>query len=113
MDVRKLLERMGYPVYHSNILLFLIKQKEPVNAKEISNGSEVPLSRVYSILIELEKQSLVKSAPGKITTYTVVDKKTFLQQVRSKKDKQLRRQRPFRQLKTTLPSKLFCTHRTK
>jgi len=90
MDLRKTLEQLGYPVYYSNVLLFLLRQKTYVNAKEIAVGSDVPLSRVYSILIELEKQSLVKSIPGKTTKYAIVDKKTFLQQVSKKKEHELK-----------------------
>jgi sugar-specific transcriptional regulator TrmB len=93
MDLRKVFEELGYPVYQSNILLFLIRNEKHANAKEISAGSEVPLSRVYSILIELERQGLVRSIPGKTTTYTVVDKKDFLQQVGNKKSLDIEKQK--------------------
>jgi sugar-specific transcriptional regulator TrmB len=85
MDLRETLEELGYQSYHSNVLIYLVSSDKFATAKEISINADVPLSRIYSILIELEKQGLVRSIPGKKTTYTVVEKKRFLQQVGKQK----------------------------
>lgn len=92
MDPRRLLEELGYAAYDTNVILFLFRNKSPATAKEISEKAEVPLSRIYSILIELKKQNLVKKVPGKTTTYVIADKNVFLQQVGKKKTLELKEQ---------------------
>jgi DNA-binding MarR family transcriptional regulator len=88
MDIQKIIHELGFSEYETRILLFLLSHNQ-VNAKEIAQGSSVPITRIYSILIRLEKDGLISRLPGKIQLFSTVDKKLFLKMLEEKQQKQI------------------------
>ena len=92
-NLKKALRDLGFSQYYSDILIFLASQEKPQTAKEVSEGSGVPLARIYSILIDLENRGLIKSTPGKTKFYSTCPKREMLSVIKKEKKKQIEKTR--------------------
>ena len=62
------LQRLGLTDYESRIYLVLVK-KGPIKASEISFFGQVPRTKTYGAINELERKGLLRIMPGKPETY--------------------------------------------
>lgn len=88
-ELQETLRKLGFSQYYSDILIYLSNKKQAQNAKELSEGSRVPLARIYSILIDLENRGLIKTIPGKVRLYKIPKKKELIRTIESEKSKEL------------------------
>jgi len=91
-ELLKSLEQFGITGYRAQVLLALMRAGGHLNAKELAQKSGVPLARLYSILLELERQGLVRSLPGKVTLYRAVDASKAVESLARQKRKSLEAQ---------------------
>ncbi len=92
-DIRNELVRLGYSDYYAKVILCLISSEKFLDAKEIERRTGVPLARLYSILISLEKERLVKSVSGNVKRYAASNKEDILNSISEKKKKELQKTR--------------------
>lgn len=88
-DIKKLFEELGFTLYESKILLWLIAEGGLRSAKQISQGSNVPLTRIYSILLGFEKKGMIKVTPGKEKLYSTADIKHLIEILKNNKKSEL------------------------
>lgn len=89
-ELKKLLKSIGFTEYKSSVFLFMTTQPKALNAKQIAYGADIPLARIYSVLLELEKEGLVRRIPGKIQLYTVVGSKEATEKIFTKQEKKMK-----------------------
>lgn len=90
MGAKKTLRELGFTDYESRVLMFLNSQEEEKSAKEISKGSDVPLTKLYSILLDLEKRDLVEKLPGERNHYRISGKKNLIESLREEKEEEIK-----------------------
>ncbi len=90
--MKNLLAKLGFPEYDSKILLYLTESGKYVDAKQISESSGVPLTRIYSIMLKLAKTNLIKTMPGKINLYAAPKRDELVKAIRAWKDIQIKEQ---------------------
>jgi hypothetical protein len=122
VELKKVLEELGFAKYHSRILLYLISIGKYVDARQIEAGSGVPLSRIYSIVLELKKSNLILTLPGKTNLYAAQPKTRLISAIKVLKEKQMAAQkqklasaydvlnRKLAKVKTKGPSDVIITH---
>jgi sugar-specific transcriptional regulator TrmB len=68
------LKQFGMGKNQVKVILFLLDQLEKkYTAKEISHYTEIPLSRIYTILNQLSKWGLIEKCIGTTSKYTITD----------------------------------------
>jgi len=72
MDAVKYLKKLGLSEYESKAYIALVKLKN-AKAKEISDESKVPQSKIYEVLASLEKKNMVTTIPSKPKKFAVID----------------------------------------
>ncbi len=86
-DLSTLLSLSSY----ENAVYTCLIQKGVLSATEISEWSEVPQGRVYSVLKKLEQRGFINTLSGTIKKYRAVDPNISLQQVLQEKEEELKR----------------------
>ncbi len=66
------LKKLGLTEYEARSYMALL-ELGPTTADHLSKRSEVPISRVYSVLGDLEKKGFLRSAPGRPVRYRPVE----------------------------------------
>jgi len=84
------LRKLGFTLYESKILSYMLKEGRWLSAEEISKNSRVPKTKIYSILISLEKKGLIKTTPGKPRRF-LAKKEKFLSQLRKLKKEEIKK----------------------
>jgi sugar-specific transcriptional regulator TrmB len=83
------LQRLGLTEYESKIYLVLIKMG-PIKASEISFFGQVPRTKTYGAINELERKGLLRIIPGKPETYCAASPNEVLMPMMTKLDRELR-----------------------
>ncbi len=82
----ELLRKLGFTLYESRILSYMLKESRWVSAEEIVKNARVPKTKIYSLLIKLEKEGLIKATPGKPRRF-LAKKEEFIARLRELKRK--------------------------
>lgn len=83
------LQRLGLTEYESKIYLVLVKMG-PIKASEISFFGQVPRTKTYGAINELERKGLLRIIPGKPETYCAASPNEVLMPMMSKLNRELK-----------------------
>lgn len=92
-EMIKLLERLGFTLYESKIVIWISSQSGYKTAKQIAEGSGVPLSRIYSILLKFEKLDIIKKFPGREYSYSIIDKDVLIEIISKNKESEIEKEK--------------------
>lgn len=107
MEVREVLRKLGFSEYEAKVLGYLNSVEEPKDAKEISKSSGVPLTKLYSVLKDLQDRELVEELPGKVNQYRLEDRQNVPGKILDQKKRELEKeQERFEKLTEVLESSL-------
>lgn len=93
MGAKKTLRELGLTDYETRVLLFLSSAGEEKTAKEIAKSADVPLTKLYSILLDLGKRGLVEKLPGEVNHYRSKGKQEIIHELREEKEKEIEQKR--------------------
>jgi sugar-specific transcriptional regulator TrmB len=68
MEIRRVLKELGLTLYESSVYMALIEQGV-LSASEVSEGTQVPFSKVYEVLNSLERKGWVDVEQGRPRRY--------------------------------------------
>ena len=101
------LQRLGLTEYESKIYLVLVK-KGPIKASEISFFGQVPRTKTYGAINELERKGLLRIIPSKPETYCASSPSEVLMPMISKLNLELKdSEMVVQQLKVTFESSKY------
>ena len=83
------LQRLGLTEYESKIYLVLVKMG-PIKASEISFFGQVPRTKTYGAINELERKGLLRIIPGKPETYCAASPNEVLMPMMTKLNRELK-----------------------
>jgi sugar-specific transcriptional regulator TrmB len=83
------LQRLGLTEYESKIYLVLVK-RGPIKASEISFFGQVPRTKTYGAINELERKGLLRIIPGKPETYCAASPNEVLLPMMGKLNRELK-----------------------
>jgi len=72
MNLEALLRKLDLSQYQAKALLSLIELGRPATVKEISRLSSVPLTKLYSVLEDLQEKDLIRLSGVKPLKYTAI-----------------------------------------
>src|SRR6056297_62444 len=80
-DIRESLKNLGFTDYYVNLYIGLISEGEQ-NARELSDLTGVPYSRIYKVLNEMSEKKIIRKIDGRPSTFVPVDPKTMFQHIK-------------------------------
>lgn len=90
-EIRKILEEdINFNKYQTDVLVYMLKQPNYQTAKQVAEGSGVPVFRVYSILDSLAEKGLVTTSAGKQKLFLIADASRINELIFIAKEKELR-----------------------
>jgi len=106
MELKNLLKELGYDDYHANVLLALAKES-PLDAKELTVASGVPIGRIYSVLLDLEDDCLVRRMAGPVDKFSAQPNDVLIRRmVRKNEEEIIERKKRIRGIAKSLRSGL-------
>lgn len=90
MDLRKIFREIGFTDYETRILIYLNGVDGTKNAKQIAEGADVPLTKLYSLLLGLEEDGLIEKLPGEVNLYRLVEREELINTLREMKEEEIR-----------------------
>lgn len=90
-EVLNLLKRIGLNQYESKVYSALLS-KGNSTAGEISDASNVPRSRVYDVLVSLQKKGYITTQVGRPVKYTSVSPESIITQIKLNYEQEYRKQ---------------------
>jgi len=82
-------QKLGLSDYESRVLCTLFKKHE-ITAQDISEQSEIPYTKIYSVLNSLEKSGLIKTSLSRPKRYSSLSPEMTVKLIIEKKKEQLR-----------------------
>lgn len=86
-EVRQALKNIGLTDYLINIYVGLLKEGE-LNARELSELTQVPYSRIYEVLNEMVKKKMITKIDGRPSTFLPNNPTEVLNYIKSEQDNQ-------------------------
>jgi len=105
-ETSKIFERLGLTGYESAVLAALF-QAQDVTASDISKASEVPYTKIYSILNSLEKQGFVKMSLERPKRYFPEKPTLIIKRLLRKKEKTVQVMYKVAETNVSLLNKLY------
>ena len=89
-DVKEYLMRLGLNEYQAKVMIALFDNPDS-DAKELSEESKIPYTKIYEVLDALERRGLVKYSMGKPKIYRALEPTTVINSLVETQKSQLKK----------------------
>jgi len=89
MESKEIFRNLGFSEYETKVLVYLSSVSKAADAKQISSEANVPLTKLYSILLGLERRNLIAKLPGVVNLYKPLVAEQMIKNIGDQKKQEL------------------------